>query len=169
MLIIAAKAWSPDISEDSIINNVEAQFYATPFENTDKIKRIVSDIEQGDLISNTAFIDRFGYKLSIGELSTGCKALILLEVIRDKFINFAEVGLNARSYAIRHFSSGCIILPNFLYEIEGDASSDIEVGIHGTPYLFRNLGELSYYINNDMGDKFSIDYNSVTILDKSIE
>lgn len=65
----------------------------TPFQ-----KLVLQEIEKGQYYSESMFRDRFGGCLYYDALSTGSKALLLTDYLKDSIINFDEVGDNAIAY-----------------------------------------------------------------------
>lgn len=62
-------------------------------------KKILADVEQATYYSDTHYLDRFGSKVSIDNLSLGTMAL-LLATHTDNIICFDECGENAIAEAI---------------------------------------------------------------------
>lgn len=75
------------------IFNVESSFdidgVLKPSEFTDKV---LGFVEEGRYLDSDSFIDRFGYKLNISELSTTSKILFLAKEYPNKCINAIELG-----------------------------------------------------------------------------
>lgn len=53
--------------------NIEGLFSSINLTGNAKEKRVIELIEKGKYNDSASFIDRFGVKLPISELSTGCK------------------------------------------------------------------------------------------------
>lgn len=69
---------------------------------------ILREIEKARYCDSYSFIDRFGYKLPISDLSTGCKAALL--VGGDAVISLYECGRNARDVILNYCSEGMVVL-----------------------------------------------------------
>lgn len=170
MLIIAIKPYTQGIKPEQVVHDVETEFSLLNLEVNNVTKRIVKDIEQGELLDDASFIDRMGFKLPILDLSTGCKALLLLQRIKNKFINFSEVGYNARDYALKHFKAGRVILNTMNISADFGRECNIDIGIYGERYRFIYGSDLNYFISNDMGlsGNLSMEYKSIIDLGKII-
>ena len=62
----------------------------------DAVKNIIKAVDVGNMIDESTFEDRFGVRLYLSELSTGCKAAICVALMPDQMIDLQECGLNAR-------------------------------------------------------------------------
>ena len=69
-----------ELNKYKIVKDVEANFSKVRLGEHKEDERILSQIEKATIVNCNAFIDRFGFKLDSGFLSTGCKAA--LEVVR---------------------------------------------------------------------------------------
>ena len=73
--------------------NVEASFMMNvDFKKTQFVEKVLDSIEEGRYLNSDSFIDRFGYKLNISELSTTSKILIMANEYPNKCINAVELG-----------------------------------------------------------------------------
>ena len=105
-----------DIPEGiEIIEDVNVEFLKAVIRGTDEENFLVKGIEQGALISGdgSAYIDRFGFKLRIDEMSSGCKAALCVVNYPYKVVNLKECGLNARDCIISHCKSGYALVRDF--------------------------------------------------------
>ena len=80
---------------DSVIMDNDAAFVLTKLDCDDIEMKIVASIDKGDLVSPDYFIDRNGYKISVGFLSTGSKTLLNLYKNPDRIYFSGEMGDNA--------------------------------------------------------------------------
>ena len=60
----------------------------------DAVKNIIKAVDAENMEST--FEDRFGVRLYLSELSTGCKAAICVALMPDQMIDLQECGLNTR-------------------------------------------------------------------------
>ncbi len=74
------------------IFDVEAAFPLVSMTGTDLQRKIISDVDKGEYRDERTYIDRFGCPLPYMCLSTGSKALLLLDSKKDKIINMSECG-----------------------------------------------------------------------------
>lgn len=65
-----------DLSNYKIVRDVEANFSKVILGEHEEDERILLQIEKAAVAGRNAFIDRFGFKLDSGFLSTGCKAAL---------------------------------------------------------------------------------------------
>ena len=65
-----------DVSSYNVDHNVEKLFDTIVLKGTPTERKIIELIEKGQWNDGNSFIDRFGYKLRIEELSTGAKAVL---------------------------------------------------------------------------------------------
>ena len=83
-------------NKDDFIFDVECAIAVYGYNYNEFAKKVVFTIDHGNLVDKSYFIDRFGFKLYLDELSTTSKALICLEKVgNSKIVNFMEVGSNA--------------------------------------------------------------------------
>lgn len=149
MLIIAIRGFTKETIPDSmIIHDVENGIAIEGIQFTEGAKKAVSDIEKGTLINKYKFKCRTGEVLSVECISTGCKAAILAQQNKHKFIDMIEVGVNALDFIVNTVRSGHIIMeyPDILFSDIGNGSCD--VGILGYPYNFKSVRDLNYFIDN---------------------
>lgn len=132
----------------NIVNDVEKQFAELNLKCTEKEIELVKRIEQGKLLDSTSFIDRFGYKLYLSELSTGCKAALCVLNFKDRIINLAECGLNARDVIISLCDSGSILIDSNSATISTLYNAN-PVNVCVGNYLFTSVERLNEYIFNE--------------------
>lgn len=130
-----------------LITDVEEEFMRIGIPNTNTAKKLIENIEQGKYLDDLNFIDRFGAKLKMSCLSTGCKAGIVVSERTDCLVDLRECGWNARDEIIRNCKYGNILLEDdgVTYTYGGNADN-IDVRLDN--YHFTNLVSLNYYIKN---------------------
>lgn len=133
-----------------VITDVERAFRALDLAGTDLDVRLVSEIEDGHYLDSSAFIDRFGYKLPIEDLSTGCKCALVVANSPDIFVDTVECGNNARDAIIRNVTQGKIIMSYNGLSIfyPGDDDYTIDVCVEDE-YRFTSLDRLNFYFNSE--------------------
>ena len=99
-----------NIDKSLIQKDVEQIFWNTKIADTNNINHFISSIDLGKYNDTNSFIDRFGTKLPITNLSTGCKAAICVELHPDIIIDLLECGLNAVDEIINFCENGKIII-----------------------------------------------------------
>lgn len=92
------------------ITDIEALFKQIRIKGTEEEKAVIAKIEQGKYNDDNSFIDRFGYKLYLSELSTGCKAALCVINKPDIQINLIECGINALDVILSTCKKGSIII-----------------------------------------------------------
>lgn len=137
-----------DVPKDTkIIEDVELQFMLCSLEMSSEEQQMLEFIEHGTLNSEVDFIDRFGYKLYIDNLSTGCKAALCVLHFPDKIIDLKECGNNAVEAILRLCKNGSIIVnssPAGFSETESKAS--VEIVCNG--YIFTNYTSFNKYVKD---------------------
>ena len=78
------------------IVDIDASFSKLEIVVNDAVKNIIKAVDAGNMIDESTFEDRFGVRLYLSELSTGCKAAICVAPMPDQMIDLQECGLNAR-------------------------------------------------------------------------
>lgn len=81
-------------TKDAPKTDIEALFKQIRIKGTPEEKEAIYKIEHGKYNDSNSFIDRFGYKLYLSELSTGCKAALCVINNPDLQINLIECGIN---------------------------------------------------------------------------
>ena len=93
--------------------DIEATFSRLKVCMTKSTIEIIKSVDFGDMIDDISYKDRFGNKLYLSELSTGCKAAICVALLPDKIIDLQECGLNARDAVFNYCEDGKILLHDF--------------------------------------------------------
>ena len=130
------------------IDDVEKGFASLTLSCTDKEKELVNILEGGTLLDSTSFIDRFGYKLYLSELSTGCKAGLCVLNYRDSVINLVECSLNARDIIISLCDSGSVLFDINSATISNQYLGNNKINVKVGKYNFTNLSDLNDYLFN---------------------
>lgn len=137
------------IDKSNCINDVEEQFEHIRITGTESERKAIELLEQGQYLDEYSFIDRFGYKLPITNLSTGCKTILCVLNTPDKWINTIACGLNAVSILISLCKDGKIIVNDFQVTfMTFGLNKDIDVEING--HRFYDYDELNDYIENEV-------------------
>lgn len=131
---------------DGIVQDIEVEFDLLKLEDTELNRKLLFEIEQGFYISPHAYKDRFGYKLRIDDMSTGCKACLCAAQNPNKTFSFKEVGLNARDIAIKTLTAGAIVINDTNTTISGDYET-IDVIFDGKH--FDTVLSLNNYLFNE--------------------
>ena len=93
--------------------DIDAEFSKLKISVSESIMNIIKAVDSGYMIDDMNFTDRFGVKLYLSELSTGCKAAICVELMPDKIVDLQECGLNARDAVFNYCENGKILLHDF--------------------------------------------------------
>ena len=128
----------------NIVNDVEKEFKQIQIFGSDLDKILIEKIEKGTYLDKNSFIDRFGYKQYLNNISTGCKAALCVANIPEKIINLVECGNNARDAIISLIKDGNILIENNSITISNEFGSSIDVIIDNK--RFKDLDMLNRYI-----------------------
>ena len=129
-------------NRDKFECDVEALFKSISLVKNDFNIKVIEEIEQGTYNDEISFIDRFGFKLYLSNMSTGSKAAICVNTIQDKIINCVECGKNAINYIIDHCKSGFILVNRSQLLVED--CENIDVLLQG--YHFTSANDLVTYL-----------------------
>lgn len=100
------------ISCQTDLIDVNAIFSQTVIPDNEYTQGAVQEIDEGRLLPGAAgFISKYGPQLPLSELSTGCKAAILVPLVHG-VLNMSEVGCNALQYVIAHCTDVDILYPH---------------------------------------------------------
>ncbi len=145
-LSIFIRERNDDLSDYKIVRDVEANFSKVILGEHEEDERILSQIEKAVVAGRNAFIDRFGFKLDSGFLSTGCKAA--LEAVRcgeKEIIDLIECGMNARDCIISNCKNGSILISRPECRISDYSEDDlVDVSLYGKQFTSMRL--LSQYL-----------------------
>lgn len=93
-----------------VIHDIESEFTTVVLQDTAEVRRIISTLEKGGYVDANSFDDRFGTRLPITDLSTGCKTALLVLCETGKVIDTLECGYNALSAIITTCTEGSILM-----------------------------------------------------------
>lgn len=133
-----------NVDKTSIID-IEALFSQIRLKGTFEEKTVISKIEQGKYNDETSFIDRYGYKLHLSELSTGCKAALCVLNKPNLQISLIECGINAIDVILTICKNGSVIMRERGITIK-DYSEDGKIEVELDGYLFTTVERLNYYL-----------------------
>lgn len=114
-------------------------------------KNLISAIDEGEYLDNFFFIDRFGCKQSISNLSTGCKAALSVNNLKDSVISTIECGVNAVNAILHYCVDGNLLLP-FDYKLI-DTTNTPAAPIRVGDYQFSSLHRLNIYLTQEFPDE----------------
>lgn len=149
-----------------VIKDVELAFSEIGIPNTDVAKILIKEIEQGEYIDTISFKDRFGYKLDMSCLSTGCKAALVVLMNPSKLVDLQECGWNARDEIIKNCKEGNILLEydDVTFTLKDGDEWGIDVRVDN--YRFTNINSLNKYVKDrDCNDSEDIElYEGMEVL-----
>lgn len=137
----------PDIQ---LIRDVEAEFFCTQIRDTPVTRRLLQDIEGAQYLSAACFVDRFGLTLPISDLSTGCKAALVVAANPDKLVDLIECGHNARDAIIRNVRDGKIIFYYNDIGIDYPGFDDYVIDVLYDGQRFTSLDAFNSYLKQEM-------------------
>lgn len=133
-----------EIPADAIMD-AEKAFAMSKLDGGEIDCMLIGEIEQGRYLSPTFFIDRFGAKLSMLHMSTGCKAALAVHHRPDLVINCIEAGVNALSELIKYCKNGSIIVANLPFAFDTWDVDNIDVYYRGCRYTsFSRFADYMY-------------------------
>ena len=136
-----------DVPQDTphdCVRDVEAFFDETDFEITPLVSKIVQLIEKGTILDCFSFLDRFGYKQNIENMSTGCKAA--LSVLRsDQWIDLVECNRKARNVIFSLCSGHVVVDTPSSSLVDYSDGKRLDICVEG--HIFHTIDELNEYIN----------------------
>ena len=133
----------------SIIRDVEFEFGRVEIKDTPEIRELIKTIEGGEYVDSTKFIDRFGFTLSTMDLSTGCKAAILVALFPNKVVDFIECGVNAFNAAVEIVRNGKILYHEPNVSIGYSKKNEDKIKCKVDSYIFTSIDRLNEYLFNE--------------------
>lgn len=131
-----------------LLEDVNAWFYYISIDGCSYDKLILRDIEQGEYLSNSEFLDRFGRPLPRNFMSTGSKCALLVYHSDNALVNGAELWRNALKELLEHCDRGNLLLPAKNFGISCD-SKDTVVDIVCKGRHYTSLYEFAEYLMED--------------------
>lgn len=109
--------------------------------NLDKLKSIISEIEEGKLLSDKKVETKRGDIINIEDISTSSKTLFNIINHQDSVINTVECSSNAMEYLFKNIKDGNIIIYYIPY-IENDYKINATVFYKGKSSAFNSSNSL---------------------------
>lgn len=136
------------------VADVEKEFNFISLSDSDTVQKLMREIEEAKWIDADSFEDRFGYKLWMDNMSTGCKAGLIAACEPEKVINLIECGYNARDSIILSLSNGHLLIdfddtPISVLTPKYNKSGimiDTKIRIKNSDYIFTSLDRLNEYL-----------------------
>ena len=129
-----------------LVEDVELELLSTNISDTKITRDLIKKIEQGEYLDNNSFIDRFGFKLYINNMSTGCKAALIVSANPNKLIDLRECGWNARDEIIKNCKEGNILIKHSDITFALTAEEENSIDVRLDDYRFTNINSLNRYI-----------------------
>lgn len=136
------------ISNEMCTTDIEELFLKINLTGTLEERKVIELIEQGKYNDKISYIDRFGFKLHLSEMSNGCKAALCILHNPNKEINIAECGLNARDIILTTFHDGNVIIEDKDVTIN-DYSNNGVIDLCLDGYKFTEVNRLNFYLFNE--------------------
>lgn len=134
------------VPPEGTIMDVEKLFSYTDVIPDVTVKKFIEEIERGSYSDASSFIDRFGYKLPIDFMSTGCKAAIAIHLNPDRIVSCHELGYNAVSAILKYCDNVQIVLHDQGYALNTMGSiKNAPVTYCG--YVFPSYIDFAKYMN----------------------
>lgn len=127
-----------------LVSNVEVEFLRIPLEPSSVNRKVMQLLEQGKWQNSKEYTDRFGIRRSIQNISTGSKALLVVENSVGKLVDMMEAGFNAVSLGISVCTRGDMLIPDYQVEFLDELQGGVVVRVDN--YIFSDVGRLNRYI-----------------------
>lgn len=131
---------------EDVIHDVNEGILMLDIKDNDKNRELIEAIEHGKYNDNLSYIDRYGYKLSIQNMSNGCKAALCLNN-SNAIIDLRECGENAISLIVGIMRKGSIIMPLRQRDLSALYGDEIDASIG--EYRFSSMKRLNYYLSDE--------------------
>ncbi len=146
------------------IVNINKAFRKIKLKKSSMIESFIKEIDNGELIDSVSFKDRFGIKLETEELSTGCKAAIVLDNNPQSIVSLIECGDNALISILKHCNMGKAIIYDRISMFDALNPYSIQIDVKLDKYRFSNLGRLNYYITDEQGYEVDMSKEGIQIV-----
>lgn len=130
------------------VSDVEDAFLDIKLSGSELERKILRKIEGASFYSSSFFLDRFSAKLPVSDLSTGCKAALVVASRPDLLVDTKECGFNARDTIVTDISDGNIIVEWGDVTIRADNDCRICCSYDGID--FSTVYDLNWYIMHGM-------------------
>ena len=137
-----------DFSDTNTLFNIDTIFSGIPIEYNDYNIHMISSIDKGKVPQREdkrifGFIDRFGIKLGLDKLSTGCKAAIMLGLNLPKRVALIECGDNALLEIVKHCRTGRALMLEPMDGVPDTVRTDTQIDVCIGKYRLNTLSNFS--------------------------
>lgn len=147
MLHVYNRMTFKDDGERRIIRDAENSFLKGVTALNQDQNDIIQFIDQAHVDNDGKLIDRFGYKIRMDDISTGCKAALLVEIYPNSIIDTLECGVNALEAILTFCKNGYVIMPPLENSLKlKNADAIISVEYNGN--IFNTAKELNDFIDD---------------------
>lgn len=151
--------------DSNTVFNVDGEFVKTEIKDINTAELMIKLIDKGTFHGGSTFTDRFGIELPITDLSTGCKAAILVNELRDRKILGFECGENAIGEIVKHYKYGNIIiyepLSGIFTSTHDKNGKSVSIDARVDNYRFTSLDRLNYYFREERPDNPDMSYGGI--------
>ena len=130
-----------------LIRDPEAYFSCLELRCDDIDRDLVRVIEEGTLLDGSRFLDRFGVMLYTQQLSTGCKAALMVNN-SDKVIDLRECGVNAISAILSLCKSGRVAMTAPATDLS-DFTNGSRVSVNVMGRVFHSMREVDAFLRGE--------------------
>lgn len=127
-----------------LVRDPEAYFSRLTLRCDDVDRSLVRVIERGTLLDGSRFLDRFGTVLYTHQLSTGCKAALMVNN-SDKVIDLRTCGVNAVSAILSLCRRGRAAMTSPAVGLE-DFTCGGEISVKLMGRVFRSMREVDAFL-----------------------
>ena len=128
-----------------IERDVETLFMTVRLDGCEYDQAILREVEKGQYVDNSQFIDRFGRTLPREFLSTGTKGALAVWHRPDVMVWGAELSCIALTEIAKNCTRGTLLLPTVNYYIECELD-DVEIDVTCWGKHYTSLDEFSEYM-----------------------
>lgn len=128
-----------------IERDVEVLFMTVRLDGSEYDKAILREVEKGQYVDNSKFINKFGCTLSRELLSTGTKAALAVYHTPDVMVWGVEVSCDALAEIVKNCTVGHLLLPASNYYVACEIE-DVPIDVVCKGRHYTSLDEFSEYM-----------------------
>lgn len=130
----------------NVVKNVDKVFYGMAVEDTELNRKLMKEIDGAEYLNQAEFIDRFGLKLSLDDISTGCKVALCIAQNPDMIFDTIECGYNARDTIILNCRNGSMIFYDMGVTIRDKCEFDTPIDVNFGGKRFNTTGSFNSWL-----------------------
>lgn len=162
MLHIRIKSWEK--IDKQARDDIDYLFELVKLRDDEITRKLLWEIDEARYNDSISIIDRFGMQLSLLDISTGCKAALLVAYNPDIEYDLTLCGWNARDAIIKNIKNGRILLLDEGITISYDEDTE-EIDVEMNGYRFTTVPRLNDYIHDEWPLEPDLDTDGVKRID----